>query len=77
MKKRPADNGAPTTATARKPLSSVPDTPDDTACTLCLRRPRVIWHDWCQDCLTALCTGLRRRRAAELRLPPLDRAGAS
>jgi hypothetical protein len=32
---------------------------------------------WCARCVAALLAGLDRRRAAELRLPPLDRAGAS
>jgi hypothetical protein len=46
------------------------DDTDDPLCSLCERRPRVVGCEWCQDCITAPYVGLRRRRAAELRLPP-------
>lgn len=48
----------------------------DDLCADCDRRPRL--HGWnrCSDCLRAFVDGLNRRKAAELRLPPLDEASA-
>jgi hypothetical protein len=47
---------------------------DDETCGLCGRWPRDLrHHDWCERCRRDLGVDLRRRREAELRLPPLDR----
>jgi hypothetical protein len=57
----------PTTQTAETMLPR----PCDVPCYLCRRRPVVEQSELCQDCLDATLTGLRRRRGAALRLPPL------
>jgi hypothetical protein len=46
------------------------DDDDETLCALCLRRPRHGRWEWCRGCLLDLRAALRRRREAELRLPP-------
>jgi hypothetical protein len=46
------------------------DDDDETLCSLCLRRPRHGRWEWCRACLLDLRAALRRRREAELRLPP-------
>jgi hypothetical protein len=46
------------------------DDEDETLCSLCLRRPRAGRWEWCHACLLDLTAALRRRREAELRLPP-------
>jgi hypothetical protein len=46
---------------------------DDTLCGLCGRWPRGAGREWCERCLRDLGAQLDRRRAAELRLVPLDR----
>jgi hypothetical protein len=83
MKKRPADNGALPPQTHTKILvGSVLDTSDpdlEPRCKLCDGPYEVAYEGvrWCARCVAALLAGLDRRRAVELRLPPLDRAGAS
>jgi hypothetical protein len=48
-------------------------------CGLCGQRRQPAWEgcDWCTRCVHALGEALARRRGAELRLPPLGRAGVS
>lgn len=59
--RRPAEDRA-----AQGDIESIAD------CALCERRPRARDREWCHRCLRDTCDGIRRRRAAALRMPRLD-----
>ena len=78
---RPEPAPAPQTL-ARSLWKSVPVTEGQDGlprCGLCDRHREPAWpgHPWCGRCVDDLGEALDRRRAAELRLVPLDRVGAS
>ena len=79
MNGRPAVNGAPEETTARRSSPSLARhlhlTVDLPRCALCDRDAEPAWPgcSWCAKCVCDLGDALNRRRAAELRLPPLDR----
>ena len=56
----------PVTSEARGPLLG-----DDTICALCQALGPLVTSEFCQRCTRDLSAGLRHRRAASLRLPPL------
>ena len=71
---------APQTLTTKAADGRVPTADDRDGlprCGLCDRHRESAWpgHPWCARCVRDLGEALDRRRAAELRLPPLDKAG--
>jgi hypothetical protein len=79
VNRRPAVNGAPEETTARRSFPSLARHPhlivDLPRCELCDREVEPAWPGSlrCAGCVRDLTDALDRRRAAELRLPPLDR----
>jgi hypothetical protein len=76
MTKRPSHGAPRPTTSTTEIVTSVPDD-DETLCDLCLRWPKWRDYSWCAKCIRDLAEALNRRRAAELRLPPLSTTGAS
>lgn len=70
--RRPLSEERATPAEASRPASKVRDTCD--TCADCAQREPVRGWRRCSVCLRAYVAGLDRRRAAELRLAPLDGA---
>lgn len=72
---RPRRGGSRTSAT--KSVLTVAPTADD-ECGLCGGPAEVRYEgcDWCARCVAAFLAGMRRRREAELRLPPAERRTA-